>query len=1574
MHRRKGHIIISAALLAVALCTGTAAGAYAQPMPATPSATADSTTVGTEAINNNDAAQPIADALPTATGESPRIAIGDTAYDTLKDALAAAKNGDVVTIGGDIALTERLTITTAKTVTVRATSDATITRTVGIHMVAMDTGGLVFEAADNATLTFEGAGAASGMAAFYTAGSATVTLGDGVDLHALNATNLSKGVIEINGGTVVFAGATMSECVGGVTVRGGGTLRVESGTVNTVTQAANGNVRIGGAGRVADRITLNGTARVTVTAALTAHTADAPLTLAASEWTVGRVVAAFPSKELAAESLSLLRAVNADGTSRRLVANGANVAIGNVDELLDRIANPFTDGLETELIDEFSTADAIADVRRQLAALSGVSDDDKAVYAAKLDAIDARRTYLEAHREQVDASVIELSRLGSMDVEQRRTQQGYQFDNMDFTGFYVRPGTNGAFRVYVEADNPADVRFTFRESGHFDTNSYQMIFVPDRFSGFSNGANDRTLANVTSSTVGYALFARNYGTGRARIRIEAADASDARPVVGTTLGRYPYYVYDANHPERFWDYVVELREYAKNVDTVTNYVGNLASDPTLDANMTGMMIGQTVLTTSARNAVTMLAGIKDEASAVAYITKAEHETSDRLAYFDHIMGFNDKDANPVHHRTRMRVVTESSENLTSPSTMFAYAYLQSLPIGATSALLDGTDPDGWGLDHEYGHTVDLGPIAIGEETNNLISLWGRVRAEKARVAKEGGEFKITTYHGDISNRALPAYQKFLAARAAGGEAAENATIDWSDVFMAVMLRWQVLRYFDEYDYAADGLEHDQSIVAQIKEYGTLGTIYRLVRENPSRYNEVGSSKRDRMVAAFSEVTGFNMAEVFGRLSVTVGDKAKEFAARYPSFDKPLEYYTTASDVQTFNGATGYDTVHLPTPTVTAKRNAKGGIDITATMKDAAAAKSTTAWRLYADGEVAGYSTDGTFSVSPGDHVPDYEVVAYDVRLNASKRVAIAKTIDLKLDVTILAGASAGDGTSGNASGKVSAKATITPKDESIKPTVVTLTNGDMTIKSVPSAVVTIDCEQCTATPDRFEIDAFDWAGETIPISIVADDVTAALGKTAKPSIAATVVDADGKPTTSGGDMAFVITAGAGEIGRDVTVYYTLDGSEPTNANGTRYSVGDAIRFTGESMTIRARAYRSGYLPSDVASASWSATRKVTVYTAIWGPSYGSGDKLELAPGTYTGAEQLGKHYENIRSVAVPAGYKVTLIGNPNTLVYTSSQNWLGNYTIDQKIHTVKVEVLSEAALPRYTVRFEPGSPAAGVTPSGTMADATLYRGVTTMLPAEAYSAPGYAFAGWKGSDGNSYADSAQVSDLAAANGTITLTAQWKAAPCDGSAACVIDPYRAAPDSKDWTAPAAPEGKAFAGWYLDKALTSAIPDEMTSGVAWPRFVDATGLFEFRGGSLRADYRNAEGGIDYTRTSLRMGYRVRPFDGTTVSAWGWRFGVGSDDLNRTLTGRNRIDGDDGSFTSNLVLTGFLTSDYRTDIHAQLWARYVTEDGTPVTLSDETRVRSVRDVAERIVSEGSGAGDDEIAYARGILAQLG
>ncbi len=178
---------------------------------------------------------------------------------------------------------------------------------------------------------------------------------------------------------------------------------------------------------------------------------------------------------------------------------------------------------------------------------------------------------------------------------------------------------------------------------------------------------------------------------------------------------------------------------------------------------------------------------------------------------------------------------------------------------------------------------------------------------------------------------------------------------------------------------------------------------------------------------------------------------------------------------------------------------------------------------------------------------------------------------------------------------------------------------------------------------------------------------------------------------------------------------------------------------------------------------------------------------------------------------------------------------------------------------------------------------------------------------------------------------------------------------------------------FAGWYTDPEKTIAYVPEAVSGRAYPKFVKISDLIEFQGGSLRMDLTGKD---DYTKTSLRFGYRMKVPEGATLdkSNWGWKYKSSVNDKETSLVNaKNYWMTDDNGAIANLVLTPIYASDhaisYGTDFQVKAQIAYTTTDGTYVTAIDDSRTRSVESVVLAI-SANTFAPDDEKTYAAGIL----
>lgn len=203
-------------------------------------------------------------------------------------------------------------------------------------------------------------------------------------------------------------------------------------------------------------------------------------------------------------------------------------------------------------------------------------------------------------------------------------------------------------------------------------------------------------------------------------------------------------------------------------------------------------------------------------------------------------------------------------------------------------------------------------------------------------------------------------------------------------------------------------------------------------------------------------------------------------------------------------------------------------------------------------------------------------------------------------------------------------------------------------------------------------------------------------------------------------------------------------------------------------------------------------------------------------------------------------------------------------------------------------------------------------------------------------------------------------------------AYLLQDYRSG-DQASWTYPTQ-EGMAFAGWYKDAAFKTACTTSDVEGAAYAKFVKISDLITFKGGSLRTDLTGED---NYSMTSLRFGYEIHAPDGAKLDRenWGWTYRNPNSGASASVKAENYWRIDNNGVITNLVIREISkdgqAANYSTryEVNAQL--AYVTKDGTKVCVKDETRVRSVNDVAEAIKND-SFASDVDLKYANGILGE--
>lgn len=860
----------------------------------------------------------------------------------------------------------------------------------------------------------------------------------------------TKGSITMTGGTIANNRSNVSSD-GVVQVLSGGSLAFEGGTIGDNNPNNTFGVRVDGGGSLAlgagahlagaDRIDLAQGATLRFTGTPAAHSIDEPIEIVLSgEWADGTLLAATNAPETARDVLGIL-SVKHGGAREQLAtagidpSNECNIALASADVVaaFDALDNPFVDDLGLELRDELTAEGSFDRLRDTVNAhFSDADTPERRVRAQQIERLEQYAAYLSAHHEELEASVLTLSELGNPGSEAQRTQQGYQFDNLDATGLYLKPGKVHEIVVYVDADDPSVLSVAWRQAGLTDTNSYTSLNLEQK-SKLARGENRITI-DLSGKTHGSMLFLRNDSTSNpARVRIESydapyvtADAEDgadadgstardgsaaANPALGTSLGEHPLYEHDPEQPERFWAFVQDVKAHAARVEA-GEQVADMALVQMGDDGHAQFSITATALAQA-------YAGITSKDAAVSYIERSNEAIQDRLEFFWAFDGFDatDSGANAI---SPARVHTAFTRTVTYPSTLYAYVRYFHMPESEAAQFLSGENVYTWGMSHEYGHMLDNNIIAVGEETNNLYSLAGSRQGGIEASAAAGIAFDPAAYYHGNAVKANERRDEELAKMAAD----PTFVPDWMNggdwgtyIWTHVTTWWNGLHFFDDwdysgYDYAAS--PYTQEIAADVARYGAYGATVRILRSDAEAVKTIqelasGASsstsvKYNRIAVAFTMGTGYNFAEYLydlGERDLT--PEVLEWCAQYPSVPRAVRYFSLDTDAAIINGAKTYaqlkGSADAVSPVVSVELGDAGTVRVEATMATSELEQATTAYELYRDGTLIGFSRDGSFEVAvdaganaaSADGTADgafdktaYSVVAYDVRVNPSR--------------------------------------------------------------------------------------------------------------------------------------------------------------------------------------------------------------------------------------------------------------------------------------------------------------------------------------------------------------------------------------------------------------------------------------------------------------------------------------------------------------------------------------------------------------------------------------------------------------
>lgn len=943
-------------------------------------------------------------------------------FTSLAEALQHIEDNSVVTINQDVVLTEPIVIS-QKNVTIKASTKVTVTKAIPeMNMIQVIDGGSLTLAGD---LVFDGQKAECRKALVEVAKDSSLTMKDNVTLtnarcgwknfasvktagtFNMEGGEISNAMAAYNAGVFVQTGGVFkmtagkitgnrsSWTEGGVLVSKGGKMDFEAGQISQnestnesgITVDEGGSLTLGTQAKMSDnQIVLAGdTTKIDINHE-GEYSNDQPLDVIVEKPSENRVIFDFNNDEDAVKARQYIRVQSPDKQIFPLVVASADQKqlVIAPQEQLDKLAvlqNPYKDHLCLEFKDDLTTEEGRKQIQETIDTLySGLELDDKRHYQERLDYLTQQYEYLQANKDKIHQSVEQLSQLGDASEEAKRTQQSLPFDNLDITGYYVKPGQVNDLNVYVDASDPQKVLLISREVGATDTDRYQSLNV--RRYELHNGCNHIQI-DLTQNKHGEMLcFRNNASDNKASVRIEAADANQTQTIEGHSLGRHPYFIYQDN-ADQFYHY---LQDVSKLADEVEKTKEQPLNEQVQD--MTMIQVGTTQLAMRA----TLLKKIIEEEkidtpeAATEYIKHLNESMNERLAYFWKYAGFADEDEG-VNHISPQRLCIIFTPDIRYPSNMYAINNYYHMPEEAAKDFMSGKDLYSWAMSHEYGHMLDNRSFVVPEETNNMYSLWGsRHQAIKNFKADGSDTFdptqKNTVYHPKMKwvEQKRDAYlvNRLKNPYIRGGFNAE-------DGFYKVLMWFLGTHYFDNWDYQNYDYDHSpytKELAEEVKKFGVYGTSLRLMRSEEGRKIDAATANHyQRMVIAFTIASGYNFAEYMETVGeINLPQKIKDFCAQYPSMPRKVQYYSLEADGKEAMGFKAYEGNVEPTITVTDE----GGTYHIKTTLPEEQQKATIAYELYQDDKLIDLSRDGVFEVAKTTaEKPHFTVKTYDFRLNES---------------------------------------------------------------------------------------------------------------------------------------------------------------------------------------------------------------------------------------------------------------------------------------------------------------------------------------------------------------------------------------------------------------------------------------------------------------------------------------------------------------------------------------------------------------------------------------------------------------
>ncbi|VEU59268.1 hypothetical protein [Mesomycoplasma neurolyticum] len=655
-------------------------------------------------------------------------------------------------------------------------------------------------------------------------------------------------------------------------------------------------------------------------------------------------------------------------------------------DIYNQLSFPFKDDLGTEFDDSLVEEAKQQEIKNKINEFyKDYSNERIAKKLNKLlENIKLQKEKFEKNKNNITSQINTSPNLKSANSNRERTNQDFRYENAEILGYYLVPGIINKFNVYLEGeiDNKNNfIRIGARPVNNVKDNKWQNVLL--------NKWNlERKLnkfeVDMTNEPYAKMLFLINDGNRSVKIRVEP---SNDEP----TIQKHPYFIYkhDQNdNGERFWNYINELKEYNKTVNSYDKPNMTILEFQFEEQGNFQISIGSRELE-EAYKQLTDKPLFESKENAINFIENYATKLENLFKWIRKFDGYEAKDLNEANHITPSKVHMYFTSTIIKPSTFFAIGEYFHLPTSYSRDFLIGRQMHGWGFLHELGHTTDNRNIMYPDSTNNLFGMEA-ARKDFENYVKQNPNSKITLdselrfYH-----EAIPRIEKKFNEKLMNKiNKKENNDFFLSEKFWPPIYSWYIsFTFLKNFDLKDSNSKYKEDI----KKYGLWGAMQRIIREKDDDFNKVmeiipneQQANMDRkkiinswrIVALLSIVSGYDFSDILQRYGQNdIPEIVKSFTSQFPKFSLPIEYITLNTftfKAQNFPLYSDKTELNITFE----QENSKWKVVTDIPEKD-----STIGYELYKNDKLVYFTRSKDILMENMDYNSSYYIISYDYKLN-----------------------------------------------------------------------------------------------------------------------------------------------------------------------------------------------------------------------------------------------------------------------------------------------------------------------------------------------------------------------------------------------------------------------------------------------------------------------------------------------------------------------------------------------------------------------------------------------------------------